>query len=143
MCFLSTWQIDKHLTRCIHQRGDTIGEQENVPTKCSFTTELRVCGGLRRVITVAEEQGLLFATVQGTGDIWRFKRRLFTPAFHFRVLENYMGHFNENGNVLIKILEKHVDEKPDEALATFPLMQHLTLDIIGSKRHAPLAARVC
>lgn len=69
--------------------------------------------------------------VTATGDIWRFKRRLFTPAFHFRVLENYMGHFNENGNVLIKILEKHVDEKPDEALATFPLMQHLTLDIIG------------
>ncbi|KAH8033128.1 hypothetical protein HPB51_007745 [Rhipicephalus microplus] len=66
-----------------------------------------------------------------TGDIWRFKRRLFTPAFHFRVLENYICHFNENGNVLIKKLEKHIDEKPDEALATFPLMQHLTLDIIG------------
>ncbi|KAL1422671.1 hypothetical protein MTO96_003849 [Rhipicephalus appendiculatus] len=69
--------------------------------------------------------------VTATGDIWRFKRRLFTPAFHFRVLENYMCHFNENGNVLIKKLEKHIDEKPNEALATFPLMQHLTLDIIG------------
>ncbi|XP_077506301.1 cytochrome P450 4V2-like [Amblyomma americanum] len=69
--------------------------------------------------------------VTATGDIWRFKRRLFTPAFHFRVLENYICHFNENGNVLIKILEKHIDEKPDEALAAFPLMQHLTLDIIG------------
>lgn len=69
--------------------------------------------------------------VTATGDIWRFKRRLFTPAFHFRVLENYICHFNENGNVLIKILEQHIDEKPDEALAAFPLMQHLTLDIIG------------
>lgn len=69
--------------------------------------------------------------VTATGGIWRFKRRLFTPAFHFRVLENYICHFNENGNVLIKKLEKHIDEKPNEALATFPLMQHLTLDIIG------------
>ncbi|KAM7305460.1 cytochrome P450 4V2 [Ixodes scapularis] len=66
-----------------------------------------------------------------TGDIWRFKRKLLTPAFHFRVLENYMQIFNENGDQLTKRIGALLDEAPKEAIPLFHNVQKCALDIIG------------
>ncbi|CAN7939785.1 unnamed protein product, partial [Ixodes hexagonus] len=69
--------------------------------------------------------------VLATGDIWRFKRKLMTPAFHFRVLENYITIFNQNGDLLVKRLGSFIDKAPQEPVRLFENTQKCTLDIIG------------
>ncbi|CAN7992536.1 unnamed protein product, partial [Ixodes pacificus] len=66
-----------------------------------------------------------------TGEAWRFKRKLMTPAFHFRVLDNYMRIFNENGDLLVKHLCSVVDTAPDEPIRLFKSTQRCAMDIIG------------
>ncbi|XP_029832448.2 cytochrome P450 4V2 [Ixodes scapularis] len=66
-----------------------------------------------------------------TGEPWRFKRKLLTPAFHFRVLDNYMRIFNENGDLLVRHICSLVDEAPNEPIRLFKITQKCAMDIIG------------
>ncbi|KAM7304846.1 cytochrome P450 4V2 [Ixodes scapularis] len=69
--------------------------------------------------------------VLATGSIWRFKRKLMTPAFHFRILENYMAIFNQNADLLVRRLCSFVDKAPSEPIRLFENTQKCALDIIG------------
>jgi len=42
-------------------------------------------------------------------EVWRFRRRLLTPAFHYKVLENFIGTMNEETGVLMKQIDKFAD----------------------------------
>ena len=40
------------------------------------------------------------------GDKWRARRKLLTPSFHFRILEDFLVVFNEQAEFLVTILKK-------------------------------------
>lgn len=65
-----------------------------------------------------------------TGASWRFKRRLMTPAFHFRVLSDYLSTFNNNATALVERVEKLTAQQPEEPIRAVRLTQNCALDIM-------------
>ncbi|KAG0435988.1 hypothetical protein HPB47_018206 [Ixodes persulcatus] len=66
-----------------------------------------------------------------TGETWRNRRKLMAPAFHVRVLDNYMRVFNESADLLVKHMCSAADEAPDDPIRLFKSMQKCAMDIIG------------
>ncbi|XP_064459097.1 cytochrome P450 4V2-like, partial [Ornithodoros turicata] len=76
------------------------------------------------------------------GGTWRVHRKLLTPAFHFRVLDNFLPTMNEQADVLIRKLETFT---ASEKINLFPLASKCALDVIcetamGVKVHAQATA---
>ncbi len=70
--------------------------------------------------------GLLLST----HEKWRTRRKLLTPAFHFRILEDYMQVFNEQGATLAEVLREDGLKKGGGGLDIFPYVTRCTLDVI-------------
>lgn len=68
-------------------------------------------------------EGLLTSS----GGKWRKRRKMLTPAFHFRVLESCMTIFNDQARVLLRSLH---ESSHLEYVDIFPLMTHCSLDIL-------------
>lgn len=68
-------------------------------------------------------EGLL--TSKGTK--WRSRRKLLTPAFHFRVLDSCVAIFNEQAKVLVSKIR---DSAHLDFVDLFPMMTHCTLDVL-------------
>ncbi|XP_042148239.1 cytochrome P450 4c3 [Ixodes scapularis] len=66
--------------------------------------------------------------VTSTGDKWRSRRRLFTPAFHFRILEDFTSTINNQSTILASVLGKTSLEQ--NGLDVVPKVTLCTLDII-------------
>lgn len=64
------------------------------------------------------------------GAKWKKHRRIITPAFHFKVLEDFVDVFNSTSDVLIQNLIKHVGE---QSFNIAPLFSLYTLDAICGK----------
>jgi len=64
------------------------------------------------------------------GKKWRAHRKMLTPSFHFKILEQFTGGFNRNGEVLIRRLSSHVDG-PQFDITSYITM--CTLDVICGK----------
>ncbi|NXS60511.1 CP4V2 protein, partial [Brachypteracias leptosomus] len=62
-----------------------------------------------------------------TGDKWRSRRKMITPTFHFTILADFLEVMNEQGNILMEKLEKHVDKEPFDIFLDITLC---ALDII-------------
>ncbi|NXF41873.1 CP4V2 protein, partial [Nyctibius bracteatus] len=62
-----------------------------------------------------------------TGDKWRSRRKMITPTFHFAILTDFLEVMNEQGGILLKKLEKHVDKEPFDIFLDITLC---ALDII-------------
>ncbi|XP_064457757.1 cytochrome P450 4V2-like [Ornithodoros turicata] len=60
------------------------------------------------------------------GSQWRSRRKLLTPAFHFRILEDFLPIMNEQGDIFRKVLQSNTDKVVD--VTTF--VTACTLDII-------------
>ncbi|KAJ4450148.1 hypothetical protein ANN_01555 [Periplaneta americana] len=65
-----------------------------------------------------------------SGDKWQSHRKILTPAFHFKILEEYVQVFNSNSRVLIQKLQENVG-KPFVDISSYVTM--CTLDIICGK----------
>lgn len=70
--------------------------------------------------------GLLLSTHQK----WRVRRKLLTPAFHFRILEDALDVFNAQGQILADVLLEDSLKKSDNTLDIFNYITRCTLDII-------------
>ncbi|XP_067407697.1 cytochrome P450 4V2-like isoform X2 [Emydura macquarii macquarii] len=62
-----------------------------------------------------------------TGDKWRTRRKMITPTFHFTILADFLEVMNEQANILVEKLEKHVDKEPFDCFLDITLC---ALDII-------------
>lgn len=58
------------------------------------------------------------------------RRKAITPAFHFKILEDFTEVFDRNSSILVKILAKH---KPTDAVNIVPFISLATLDVICGK----------
>ncbi|EFX88388.1 hypothetical protein DAPPUDRAFT_311386 [Daphnia pulex] len=73
-------------------------------------------------------QGLLISS----GDLWRSRRKLLTPAFHFSILNSFVEVFNEQSRILCGIIgdicQSFADGKGE--MDVYPLITRCSLDII-------------
>ena len=68
--------------------------------------------------------GLLLST----GRKWVSRRKAITPAFHFKILDQFVEIFDRQGSTLVNILEKYA--KTGETVDIFPLVTLYALDVI-------------
>ncbi|XP_071488189.1 cytochrome P450 4V2-like [Diadema antillarum] len=62
------------------------------------------------------------------GKKWFQRRKMLTPTFHFSILQNFVGVFNEQSNILAEKLDAVKDQHGPVNI--LPLVTHCTLDII-------------
>ncbi|XP_023239640.1 cytochrome P450 4C1-like isoform X2 [Centruroides sculpturatus] len=68
------------------------------------------------------------ALLTSTNNKWRNRRKLITPSFHFRILEDFQDIFNEQSNILVKKLKKQAKNGEFDIVDVVNLC---ALDIIG------------
>ncbi|KAJ6668615.1 hypothetical protein lerEdw1_012097 [Lerista edwardsae] len=61
------------------------------------------------------------------GSKWRSRRKMLTPTFHFTILSDFLEVMNEQSNILVQKLEKHVGREPFDCFLYITLC---ALDII-------------
>ncbi|GAB6032288.1 hypothetical protein CHUAL_010928 [Chamberlinius hualienensis] len=71
-------------------------------------------------------EGLLTST----GAKWQVRRKLITPAFHFRILEKFLVVMNEQTDILIQILSQKCLEENNSDFNIYPYIGRCALDII-------------
>ena len=65
-----------------------------------------------------------------TGQKWHNHRKWLTPAFHFKILDQYVDTISNNANILVGKLMEHVK---DDYVNINPMVTLCTLDIICGK----------
>eukprot|EP01104_Vermistella_antarctica_P007252 TRINITY_DN1800_c0_g1_i2.p1 TRINITY_DN1800_c0_g1~~TRINITY_DN1800_c0_g1_i2.p1 ORF type:complete len:463 (-),score=99.52 TRINITY_DN1800_c0_g1_i2:67-1455(-) len=75
------------------------------------------------------EPWLGYSVLTSHGKVWKRKRKLVTPAFHFQILKSYMSIYESCCTILLDQWQDHADQYDDFDL--FPSITNLTLDIIG------------
>ncbi|GFR21190.1 cytochrome P450 4c3 [Trichonephila clavata] len=75
-------------------------------------------------ITPMLKEGLLTSKK----DKWRYRRKLLTPSFHFRILDEFIPIFNEQANIFASKISANMEIAPWIDIA--PLASLCTLDII-------------
>ncbi|KAH7696179.1 CRE-CYP-29A3 protein, partial [Aphelenchoides avenae] len=68
------------------------------------------------------------AYFSNNNDVWRFKRKLLTPTFHFNMLEGYMEVMDRHSRALADHVEKYVDV--GSTVDLYPWIKCCALDII-------------
>uniref|UniRef100_A0A1L8E438 Putative cytochrome n=1 Tax=Nyssomyia neivai TaxID=330878 RepID=A0A1L8E438_9DIPT len=69
--------------------------------------------------------GLLIST----GQKWHTRRKIITPTFHFKILEQFTEVFNRQGATLVRLLrEKHTN---GESFNIYPFINLYALDVIS------------
>ncbi|XP_013103166.2 cytochrome P450 4d2 [Stomoxys calcitrans] len=71
--------------------------------------------------------GLLLST----GKKWHTRRKIITPSFHFKILEEFVEIFDRQTNIMIEKLKKEVKKDPQSPVDMFPLVCLTALDIIA------------
>ena len=68
------------------------------------------------------------------GRKWHPRRKILTPAFHFKILEDFIDVFNEQSAVLAKRREREMD---NDSFNVFPYVTLATLDIVCGRINFP------
>ncbi|KAH8343015.1 hypothetical protein KR059_003873 [Drosophila kikkawai] len=72
-------------------------------------------------------EGLLMST----GRKWHGRRKIITPTFHFKILEQFVEIFDQQSTVMVKQLQSRADGKT--AINIFPVVCLTALDIIAGE----------
>lgn len=65
-----------------------------------------------------------------SADVWKVHRKLLTPSFHFKILENAVGMIEKHANIMCQQLESRV-EQPEFDITDY--VEKCSLDIICGK----------
>uniref|UniRef100_A0A1B0FY47 Uncharacterized protein n=1 Tax=Phlebotomus papatasi TaxID=29031 RepID=A0A1B0FY47_PHLPP len=68
--------------------------------------------------------GLLIST----GQKWHTRRKIITPTFHFKILEQFTEVFNRQGSTLVRLLQK---QSNGESFNIYPFINLYALDVIS------------
>ncbi|KAL1459378.1 hypothetical protein WDU94_011365 [Cyamophila willieti] len=63
-----------------------------------------------------------------SGELWHQRRKILTPAFHFRILEDFVSVFQEQSTVLVDKMEREIGM--GQIVNVFPYVTLCTLDIV-------------
>jgi cytochrome P450 len=66
--------------------------------------------------------------VTSNGAKWHTRRKLLTPTFHFKILQDFVGVMNEQARVLVN--EVFLKQDLSKPVNVAPLVTHAALDII-------------
>lgn len=69
-------------------------------------------------------------STQLTGKKWLGRRKTITPAFHFKILEQFVEVFDRNSDTFVKILGEH---GPNDPVDIYPFVTLAALDVICGK----------
>lgn len=69
--------------------------------------------------------------LNSVGEKWRSRRKILTPAFHFKILEDFVDVFVEQSLTLLNKLKREVGN--ESGFNIFPYVTLCTLDIICGK----------
>ncbi|GFG29131.1 hypothetical protein Cfor_03845, partial [Coptotermes formosanus] len=58
---------------------------------------------------------------------WQLHRKMITPSFHFKILENFLKVFSEKSEVLVRTLQKKIGS---QSFDIYPYINRCSLDII-------------
>ena len=72
-------------------------------------------------------EGLLISN----GKKWVSRRKIITPTFHFKILDQFVEVFDANSNILVEKLKRKADGKT--AINIMPFVCLTALDIIAGK----------
>lgn len=64
------------------------------------------------------------------GSKWKTRRKMITPTFHFKILDQFLEVFNASGDILVDKLSQEVG-KPSTDL--YPYINLFSLDVICGK----------
>nr|ACI25368.2 CYP4CC1 [Liposcelis bostrychophila] len=83
---------------------------------CLYPEDAEVILGNNFEITKADVYEFLLpwigdGLITSTGKKWRTHRKMLTPAFHFRILEEFTKVFNKNGKIFCEVLSKIPENK--------------------------------
>lgn len=78
---------------------------------------------------VNEPQGCLFWNIE-TRIFLSYPKQILTPAFHFKILEDFMDIFNRESAILVSKLSKELNK---DSFNIFPYVTLCTLDIVCGK----------
>ena len=62
------------------------------------------------------------------GKKWQQRRKVITPTFHFKILEQFVDVFDRQGNTFVSILQKY--SQSGQTFDIFPFTSRWTLDVI-------------
>lgn len=64
-----------------------------------------------------------------SGDKWKIRRKMLTPAFHFKILGSFLDSFNRQSKIMCGILDKQCQGSKKE-MDIYPFITRCSLDII-------------
>lgn len=73
---------------------------------------------------------LITSTILFPAALWRRHRKIITPTFHFKILDQFFDVFNSSGKVFIDILKRESIRGPVDI---YPLLKLYALDVICGK----------
>lgn len=74
------------------------------------------------------------------GKKWHQRRKALTPAFHFKILEQFVEIFNRQSDVFVQVLSKY---KPVDKIELYPIVTLYALDVVCGKFLSSLAKIIC
>lgn len=76
-------------------------------------------------------QWLGIGLLMSDGKKWHSRRKIITPTFHFKILEQFVEVFDQQSNILLNCLEPKADGKT--AFNIHPFICSAALDIIAGR----------
>uniref|UniRef100_A0A0P5QZ04 Cytochrome p450 n=1 Tax=Daphnia magna TaxID=35525 RepID=A0A0P5QZ04_9CRUS len=64
------------------------------------------------------------------GEEWKQRRRLLTPAFHFKILDRFVDVFNERSVEFAHSLDRAIEINMGGEFDIFPIMKRFSLDVL-------------
>lgn len=70
---------------------------------------------------------LKLGLLNSTGEKWRVRRKMITPTFHFKILQEFLAVMNEQTEIMINLLDAKAEQGPFDIE---PYIAHCAQDII-------------